>query len=143
MIKSKMIEYYFDLAERTAMLSDATKRKVGAVIVRDDNIISFSWNGTPPNWHSNRCEDDMGMKTLPEVIHAEENAILKLAKHGVSAMNGHLFCTTAPCFSCAKMLVTSGIKTVYYIETYKTNDGLDFLKKCNVELYKRGNLCQM
>lgn len=130
-----------DIAKRTALLSDAKKLQVGTIIVKDDNIISFSWNGTPPNWHSNNCEyiynDEL--KTLPEVIHSEANAILKLAKTGISAKDSILFCTVAPCIECAKMIASAGISIVYYCNDYKNTNGLEFLSKCNVEVMKYEN----
>jgi len=140
-MKFKMVKFYMDIANRAAMLSDAKKLQVGTVIVKDDNIISFSWNGTPPNWHSNNCEyiSNNELKTLPEVIHSEANAILKLAKTGISAKDSTLFCTVAPCIDCAKMIASAGISTVYYHNEYKNNNGLDFLFLCNVDVLKYEN----
>lgn len=142
-MKQKLIDFYFDLASRASELSDATKLKVGTIIVKDDNIISFSWNGTPPGWKSNICEDEvfengsLVLKTRPEVIHSEENAILKLAKTGQSAKDSSLFCSVAPCIQCAKMIAASGIKNVYYIDEYKNREGIEFLIECNINVNKR------
>lgn len=125
-----------DVALRTAELSRARRLKVGAIIVRDDNIISFSWNGTPPGWDNNcEHETESGLVTKDEVIHAEMNAILKLAKKGSSAEGAALFLTHAPCITCAKCIYTAGIKSVYYNMQYRSSEGINFLEKCGVNVY--------
>lgn len=138
-----MIKLYSDLAERVAQTSNAKRLKVGCIIVKNDNIISFSWNGTPPNWETNICEDitcDINgypsLITKKEVMHAEENALTKIAKSNISCDNANMFCTHSPCFNCAKLIVGSGIKFLYYKRNYRSPEGLEFLKKCNVELIK-------
>jgi dCMP deaminase len=113
-----------------ARLSYCKRRKVGCVIVKDDRIISIGFNGTPPGW-SNDCEDE-NHNTLPEVYHAETNAIAKLAKSAESGMGAAMFVTTVPCIECAKLIAQSGIHVVYYSEDYRKTDGLDFLRRCGI-----------
>ena len=130
-----------DVAQRFSELSSAKRLKVGAIVVKDDRIISIGYNGMPSGW-DNTCEDvveiheDGGTitKTKPEVIHAEANAIAKLAKSSESGEGSTMFLTHAPCIDCAKQMYTAGVKTVYYRSTYKNDDGLKFLKKCEIEV---------
>lgn len=119
-----------DTAERFAQLSTATRLKVGAIIVKDNRIISIGYNGMPAGW-SNICEDDDN-KTKPEVLHAEENAIVKLAKSHESGDGAVMFMTHAPCINCARLIYGSGISEIYYRDTYRSQDGLDFLIKCGI-----------
>jgi dCMP deaminase len=104
------------------------------VVVKDQRIISIGYNGTPAGW-TNECEGDDG-KTKDEVIHAEANAIAKLARDGESGLGTDLFCTHAPCIQCAKIVYGAGVKKVYYRHTYRDTKGLDFLEKCGVEIKK-------
>ena len=122
-----------DCAERFAQLSTAKRLQVGSIIVKHDRIISIGYNGMPAGW-TNECEHETenGIITKDEVIHAEANAIAKLAKSSESGIDAVMFCTHAPCIHCAKMIYTSGIKKVYYKQKYRTDDGLEFLQKCNV-----------
>lgn len=133
-MKQKWIDAFMDTAERFAQLSSAKRLKVGSVVVRDNRIVSIGYNGTPAGW-SNECEDGDG-KTKDEVIHAEANSILKLAKSGDRGDGADLFCTHAPCIQCAKLIYGAGIKTVYYRHSYRDNVGLDFLEKCKVNIEK-------
>ena len=105
---------------------------VGCVSVKNDRIISIGFNGTPPGW-DNVCEDDNDT-TLPEVYHAEANAISKLARNHESGQDAAMFVTTVPCMDCAKLIAQSGIKEIYFAEDYRKTDGLDFLKKCGVKI---------
>ena len=129
-----------DTAERFAQLSSAKRLQVGAVVVKDERIISIGYNGMPSGW-SNECEeqihgsdDTVYLKTKDEVIHAEANAIIKLAKSGDRGNGADLFCTHAPCIHCAKLIYGAGISKVYYRDTYRDNLGLEFLEKCNIEI---------
>lgn len=131
-MKQKWIDAFMDTAERFAQLSSAKRLQVGAVVVRDQRIVSIGYNGTPAGW-TNQCEGDDG-KTKDEVIHAEANAIAKLARDGESGLGTDLFCTHAPCIQCAKIVYGAGIKKVYYRESYRDTAGLDFLTKCNIEI---------
>jgi dCMP deaminase len=132
-----------DTAERFAQLSSAKRLQVGAVVVKDNRIISIGYNGMPAGW-TNDCEEivevheDGGVvtKTKDEVIHAEANAILKLARDGESGNGSSLFCTHAPCIHCAKLVHGAGINKVYYRHSYRDTIGLDFLEKCNIEVEK-------
>jgi len=133
-MKQKWIDAFMDTAERFAQLSSAVRLQVGAVVVRDNRIISIGYNGTPAGW-TNACEDDDG-KTKDEVIHAEANAIIKLARDGESGNGSSLFCTHAPCIHCAKLIHGAGIEKVYYRQSYRDNAGIDFLNKCNIQVFK-------
>ena len=142
-MKNKFIHAYMDVAERFAKLSSAKRLQVGAIVVKDDRIISIGYNGMPSGW-DNKCEDEITvfnngldqkeLRTKPEVLHAETNAIAKLAKSTESGEGATLFCTHAPCIDCAKQVYTTGIKKVYYRNSYKDTQGLDFLEKCGVEI---------
>lgn len=124
---------YIDIAERFAQLSSATRLKVGSIVVRDNRIISIGYNGMPSGW-TNECEDENNV-TKPEVIHAEANAIIKLARDGERGLGADLFCTHAPCIHCAKLIYGAGIARVYYKETYRDNSGIEFLDACGVPSY--------
>ena len=142
MIKEKYLGTYMKTARLFAEHSSAVRKKVGAVIVKDDRIISIGYNGMPSGW-TNECEyehysignpNDFELKTKPEVLHAESNAIAKLARSSESGDGASMFITCSPCLDCAKMIYQSGIKEVFYGETYRNNDGIDFLNKCNISV---------
>ena len=151
MMKAKWISAFMDTAERFAQLSSAVKLQVGSVVVKDNRIISIGYNGTPSGW-DNACEKvvDVDVKdprynynnfseeliTKDEVIHAEANAITKLARDGESGAGSTLFCTHAPCVQCAKLIYGAGITSVYYRNQYRNEDGLDFLEKCKINVNK-------
>jgi dCMP deaminase len=131
-----------DTAERFAQLSSAKRLQVGAVVVKDNRIISIGYNGMPAGW-TNECEeviqlsdDTVELKTKDEVIHAEANAILKLARDGESGNGSSLFCTHAPCIHCAKLIHGAGINKVYYRESYRDKIGLEFLENCKINVEK-------
>ena len=146
-MKQKWIEAFMDTAERFAQLSSAVRLKVGAVVVKDNRIISIGYNGMPSGW-TNECEevvtpslpylqgDGPTLKTKDEVIHAEANAISKLARSNESGLGSVMFITHAPCVDCAKLIYGAGINTVYYRNSYRDTSGLDFLTKCNIEVNK-------
>lgn len=140
------------VAETFAELSSARRLHVGAIIVKDDRIISIGYNGMPSGW-DNDCEDlvvyrkeiEPGVfnnqqvhewKTKPEVLHAETNAIAKLAKSTESGDGASMFITHSPCLDCAKIIYQAGIKSVYYRNVYRSDDGIKFLEKCNVAVEK-------
>lgn len=133
-MKQKWVDAFMDTAERFAQLSSAKRLHVGAVVVKDQRIISIGYNGMPSGW-TNECEDENG-NTKNEVIHAEANAISKLAKSGDSGDGSDLFCTHAPCVHCAKIIFGAGVKKVYYRNSYRDTAGLDFLQKCGIQLEK-------
>jgi dCMP deaminase len=136
-VKEKFIDYFSKIAINTSQLSYARRLKVGAIIVKNDCIVSFGYNGTPSGWDNN-CEDEVGtpaqLVTKPEVLHAEMNALMKLAKSTMSSEDGTMFCTHAPCLDCAKGIYQAGISSVYYINEYRSNEGINFLKKSGVEI---------
>ena len=164
MMKNKFINYFMDVAERTAELSYAERLKVGTVIVKNNRIISCGYNGLPAGWEPNACEkvvilsdseyfalslEDQhryepipdsffwrGLKTYDEVIHSEANAISQLASYTESGIGATLFCTHSPCLQCAKIIYGSGIRIVYYKTEYRSNDGIQFLTKCGVDVIK-------
>ena len=167
-MKQKFIKLYMDWAGRTAQLSHARRLQVGAVIVKDDSVISYGYNGMPAGWDNN-CEDKVwdkgaggwldpeeieakypyeewhedagrnvryGLKTKSEVLHAESNAIAKLAKSSNSGLGATLFVTHSPCLQCAKLILQSGISSVYYNEKYRDDLGIEFLTKSGIEINK-------
>ena len=137
-MKQKFIDAYMDTAVRFSKLSTARRLNVGSIIVKDDRIISIGYNGTPAGWDNN-CEillEDGTLKTKPETIHAEANAVAKLAKYGESGQNATMFVTHAPCMECAKTIYVSGIIELYYLNDYRSSEGLDFLKKCGIRVVK-------
>lgn len=140
-MKEKMISYYMNIAVETSKLSVAERLKVGCIIVKNDNIISFSWNGTPSG-QDNCCEyiNNGSISTKPETIHAELNSIFKLAKNGISGNNSVMFVTHSPCIECAKGIIQTGIKTVYYLYNYRDLSGIDLLKRCGVNIFKMGDI---
>ena len=156
-MKQKFIGAYMDVAQRFSELSTAKRLQVGAIVVKDDRIISIGYNGMPSGWDNN-CENKVyanewsidnnhweymeedgtsyNLKTKPEVIHAEANAIAKLAKGNESGDGSTMFLTHAPCIDCAKQMYTAGVKKVYYRDSYKNTDGLTFLEKCSIMVHK-------
>jgi dCMP deaminase len=170
-MKEKFRNAFMKTAEVFAELSSARRLHVGAIVVKDDRIISIGYNGTPSGWDNN-CEDkeymDQGaggwlspeeiehswpnleqqlpkesntwkrykLTTKPEVLHAETNAIAKLAKNGASSDGAVLFVTHAPCLDCAKLVYQSGINSVYYRNSYRSESGIQFLEKAGVKVEK-------
>jgi dCMP deaminase len=142
-MKQKYIDLYMDWARRAADLSHARRLHVGAVIVKDDTVISYGYNGMPAGWDNN-CEDeqwnvhdgDYTLKTKPEVLHAESNAVAKLARGHNSGVGADIFVTHAPCLDCAKLIYQSGIERVYYDTPYRDNAGIEFLEKSGIEVNK-------
>lgn len=122
------------MAQEWAKLSYCERRKVGAIIVKDRMIISDGYNGTPSGFE-NCCEDEDG-KTQWYVLHAEANAILKLASSTQSAKGATLYLTLSPCKECSKLILQSGIKKIVYIDDYSDNDGINFLKSHGIEVGK-------
>jgi dCMP deaminase len=131
-MKQKFIDAYMDVAERFARLSSAKRLNVGAIVVKDDRIISIGYNGMPTGWDN--CCEDSNNKSKPEVLHAESNAIAKLAKSGESGLGASIFITHSPCIECAKLIYQSGISTVYYKNPYRSSAGIEFLKKSKVKV---------
>ena len=140
-MKKKFIKTYMDVAESFAKLSSAVRLQVGAIVVKDDRIISIGYNGMPTGW-DNCCEDiirsdEVGFqvtKTKAEVLHAETNAVAKLAKSSESGLGATMFVTHAPCIDCAKLVYQSGIATVYYKNDYRSTQGIQFLTKSGVKV---------
>ena len=139
MIKEKYLGAYMKTARIFAELSTSKRKQVGAVVVKDNRIISIGYNGMPSGW-DNECEvmsytDFTGTvvtKTKAEVLHAESNAIAKLAKSTESGDGASMFITCSPCIECAKMIFQSGIKEVFYGEDYRDDAGISFLNKCGI-----------
>ncbi len=163
-MKDKLKRAYMKTAETFAELSHARRLHVGAIVVKDDRIISIGYNGMPAGW-DNDCEykdymnGDAGgwlnpdeieerwqyleedgtryaLKTRPEVLHAETNAISKLAKSTESGDGATMFITHSPCLDCAKLIYQSGINSVFYRNSYRSDDGVEFLKKSGVTVEK-------
>jgi dCMP deaminase len=123
---------YLEMARIWAKNSYCVRRQVGALIVKDKMIISDGYNGTPSGFE-NVCEDEAG-KTKPYVLHAEANAITKVAKSNNSSEGATLYITASPCIECAKLIIQSGIKRVVYFDQYHTDDGIKLLEKANIEI---------
>jgi len=162
-MKQKFINAYMEVAKTFANLSTAVRLQVGAIVVKDDRIISIGYNGMPSGW-DNICEhkeydlsrdmngdyfpdphnhfpltDDHGryaLRTKKEVLHAESNAIAKLAKSPESGEGASIFVTHSPCIDCAKLIYQSGIATVYYESDYRSTQGIDFLNKSGITVVK-------
>ena len=163
-MKEKFKDAFMDCAERFAQLSSARRLKVGAIIVKDNRIISIGYNGMPTGWDNN-CEDEIRwndvphmreeykkqgakfhesphgstwskLKSKPEVLHAEANAIAKLAQSNESSKDAELFCTYLPCLECAKLIHQAGIKKVYFREDLDTSkgSGREFLENSKIKL---------
>ena len=139
-MKQRFINMFMTIAETVSHQSSAKRLKVGSIIVKDDRVISIGYNGTPAGW-DNCCEEvieqheDGGQltKTKDEVIHAEANAIAKLARSSESGLDATMFITHAPCIQCAKIIYGAGIKDVFYKYKYRDDEGLNFLNKCNIK----------
>ena len=147
-MKNKHLEAFMKTAETFAECSTAVRLHVGAIVVKEDRIISIGYNGMPSGWE-NICEEvvdvdpkdprydyyhfNKELRTKPEVLHAETNAIAKLAKSTESGLGATLFVTHAPCLDCAKLVYQSGINSVYYRNTYRDKAGLEFLSKAGVK----------
>lgn len=165
-MKEKFIKAYMDVARRFAELSHARRLHVGAIVVKEDRIISIGYNGMPAGW-DNDCEytelmpvndstaslDDYPLlgtfwinghsvdrryrlRTKPEVLHAETNAIAKLAKSNDSGDGADIFVTHSPCVECAKLIYQSGIRRLYFGQNYRDDSGIKFLQKSGVEVIK-------
>ena len=147
-MKEKFVDAYMDVAERFAELSSARRLHVGAIVVKDDRIISIGYNGMQAGW-DNDCEYEVEefqteygvgsklvktgeLKTKPEVLHAETNAIAKLAKSNESGLGATMFITHAPCLDCAKLIYQSGIGSVLYRNAYRDTSGITFLEKSGI-----------
>ena len=132
-MKIKFKQAFMDTAERFAQLSSAKRAQVGAIIVKDNRIISIGYNGMPSGW-DNVCETDG--KSKPEVLHAEANAITKVAQSSDSSKGATIFCTHEPCIDCAKLIYQSGITKLIYKHKYNAAKGYggDFLTKSGVEV---------
>jgi len=123
-------QFYLSIAQLTAQQSYASDRKVGAIIVKNDNIISFSYNGTLRGTDNDTC--DQHGRTFATTLHAELQAIAKVARSAQSAEGSTMYCTTSPCIECAKAIVSAGIARVVYDTTWKYTEGIDFMKKAGI-----------
>lgn len=125
-------KHYLEMAAIWAKNSYCKRRQVGALIVKDKMIISDGFNGTPEGFE-NECEDEND-KTKAYVLHAEANAITKVAKSGNNSLGATLYATTSPCIECTKLIIQAGIKRVVYLDDYRNDDGLKLLKRANIEV---------
>jgi dCMP deaminase len=167
-MEPKYISLYMDIAERISQMSHAKRLQVGSVIVKENTILSYGWNGMPAGW-PNTCEykeykkpywtgidpmtftpfdemypleDEEGRYrwvTKPETLHAEMNALMKVAQSTESSTGATLFCTHAPCMDCAKAIYQAGISTVYYKETYRDDRGVKFLTQGGLDVHQHSN----
>lgn len=156
-MKQKYIDAHMKAAEVYAQLSSAKRLQVGCVVVKDNTIIGIGYNGMPSGW-TNDCEDEINqfivtspdgppfkestvevkkiLKTKPEVLHAETNSIAKIARSTNSSEGAALFVTHAPCLDCAKIIHQAGINSVYYRNTYRSTEGVEFLQMCDIHVEK-------
>jgi len=133
MVSQKQLDQaYMDMSLRWAQLSVAQRKKVGALIVKDGQVISDGFNGTPRGFE-NACEGSDG-ETLPEVLHAESNALMKLAQSTQSCEGSTLYVTLSPCYQCAKLIVQGGVERVVYLAEYHDTSGIDLLKQCDIKV---------
>lgn len=123
---------YLQMAQIWAQNSYCKRRKVGALLVKDKMIISDGYNGTPSGFENN-CEDENNL-TKPYVLHAEANAITKVAKSGNSSDGATLYVTSSPCLECSKLIIQAGIKRVVFTENYRLEDGINLLKRADIEV---------
>lgn len=123
---------YIGIAELISSASHAKRQKVGCVLVKNDRVISFGYNGTPSGF-DNTCESN-GV-TKKEVLHAESNAIAKCAQSNESTNGSVLYCTLSPCFDCSKLIIQSGVQRVVYRVKYRCDEGLKLLTKAGIENY--------
>ena len=131
--KQSLLDYrYLRMARIWAENSYCRRRQVGALVVKDKMIISDGYNGTPSGFE-NICEDESGT-TFPYVLHAEANAITKLARSSNNSDGATLYVTASPCIECAKLIIQSGIRRVVYAEKYRLTDGIDLLEKAGVKV---------
>lgn len=144
-MKEKFKQAYMQTAQTFAELSYARRLKVGCIIVKDDRVISIGYNGMPAGW-DNTCEDEFlhedgstTSKTKPEVLHAESNAIAKLAKSNESGEEASLFVTHSPCLECAKLIYQAGIREVYYRDSYRDCAGVNFLIQSGINTVQLKN----
>ena len=138
MTQEQSDKYYIKVAQLCAKNSYALKLQVGAIIVKDGQIMSDGFNGTPCGFE-NKCEIKNiygSLHTLPHVLHAESNAILKCAKYGRSTDGSTLYITHSPCLECAKLIIQAGIIRVVYLEDYKKPEGLELLKRVGIKVEK-------
>lgn len=129
-MKTKFDERYLEMASVWAKNSYCKRRQVGALLVKDRMIISDGYNGTPSGFE-NVCEDENGV-TKPYVLHAEANAISKVAKSGNSSEGATLYVTASPCVECAKLIIQAGIRRVVYSDEYRLTDGIDLLRRAGI-----------
>ena len=139
-MKLRYIDAHMKVAETYASLSSAKRLQVGAIVVKDNRVISIGYNGMPSGW-DNDCEylepriaQEPLLKTKPEVLHAETNAIAKLARSSESGLDATMFITHAPCLDCAKLIYQSGISKVYYRNAYREDNGINFLLKGGIDV---------
>lgn len=128
----KFDKSYLEMASIWAKNSYCKRRQVGAILVKDNMIISDGYNGTPSGM-KNICEDENGI-TYPYVLHAEANAITKVAKSGNSSEGATLYVTASPCIECSKLIIQAGIKRVVYKDEYRLTDGIDLLREVGIEV---------
>jgi dCMP deaminase len=135
-LKKKFIDYFMQMAELTATLSYAKRLQVGALIVKGNRIVGTGYNGMPTDWE-NDCEIEIDgeLKTKQEVLHAETNAIAKVAQSTETSEGSTMFCTHAPCVDCAKLIYQSGIATLYFKHEYRDDAGIKFLKLSGVNVH--------
>lgn len=140
--QQKLDYAYMDIATRWGKMSHAVRKQVGCIVVKDGQIISDGYNGTP-NGFDNTCEFStrFGLETKPEVLHAESNALTKLAKSVQSSAGSTIYITLMPCYDCAKLMIQSGVERVVYMEDYRDRSGVELLEQAGILCVKLNNDC--
>jgi dCMP deaminase len=145
--QEKLDKVYLEMAEVWSQLSKAVRKKVGCIIVKDGQIISDGYNGTPAGY-DNTCEiinegylprAENKLETKQEVLHAESNALMKLARSTNSSEGCTVYLTMSPCFECSKLMIQAGVKRLVYNDQYRNQDGVKFLQENNIEIYRAGS----
>lgn len=132
-MEERLIVAHLRVAKIYSELSYAERLKVGCIVVKEDSVVAIGYNGTPPGW-DNKCETSDGSSTLPHVIHAEQNALDKLVRSGISSVDSDVFITHSPCMECAKRLIGAKVRSVYYNQVYRSEEGINLLRQAGIKI---------
>lgn len=133
-LKEEWLRTYMQIAIKASFRSKAERKQVGCLFVLENGLMAIGINGTPAGWNSNVCESEG--ETMPEVLHAEENALAKLMNSTLPTTGASVFVTTCPCRNCAKLLIAAKVKAVYYLDDHREMVGLDLLLQAGIAVYR-------
>ena len=133
-LKAEWLRTYMNIAIEASLRSKAERKQVGCLFVLENGLMAVGINGTPAGWKSNVCEGQG--ETLPEVLHAEENALAKLMNSNLPTTGASVFVTTCPCRNCAKLLIAAKVKAVYFMDDHREMVGLDLLLEAGIAVYR-------